>query len=57
MLRVFLAASMALLLGCSAGGWPASSGARDPAAEAQQRCLRDGGWWRPDVGTGYCERV
>jgi hypothetical protein len=54
MTRALVVAIAALSLGCAGAGVVAPP---YTPQELEQRCTRDNGWWRPDVGTGYCERV
>jgi|RhiMetdeSRZDD1v2_1073273.scaffolds.fasta_scaffold434562_3 hypothetical protein len=40
-----------LLAGCTATPIPPA----DTAEALQARCVRTGGWWRPNVLEGFCE--
>jgi len=54
MIRTAIALAVFALLGCaSAGGGPTGVSPQ----QLQQECQRNGGWWHPEVGAGYCERV
>jgi len=47
--RVGLAIAVAIAAGCAGAVAPTPE-------ELQERCVRDGGWWRPDaLFGGYCE--
>src|SRR5215469_958529 len=48
---ILLAASCALVAGCSATAYPPTY----TQAELKAICERRGGWWRGDLIPGYCE--